>query len=93
MQNADDAEATEIKFILDSRQYSTDHLIDPKLSKFQGPALYAWNNAVFTNEDWENFGKIEDSSKEMKSLKIGKFGIGFISIFHLTGMLYSNVQC
>ena len=93
MQNADDAEATEIKFILDSRQYSTVHLIDRKLNKFQGPALYAWNNAVFTNEDWDNFGKIEDSSKEMKSLKIGKFGIGFISIFHLTGMLYSNVQC
>ena len=49
------------------------------------PALYAWNNAVFKDKDWDHFGKIEESSKENNALKIGRFGVGFLSVFHITG--------
>ena len=85
IQNADDAGASEVKFILDRHDYPTDNLIHENLSGFQGPALYAWNNAVFKDEDWEHFGKIEESSKEKDALKVGRFGVGFLSVFHITG--------
>ena len=86
IQNADDAGASEVKFVLDSQQYPHENLLHPDLSSFQGPALYAWNNAVFEDEDWEHFGKMEDSSKEKEALKVGRFGVGFLSVFHITGI-------
>ncbi|XMA11556.1 hypothetical protein WAI453_004347 [Rhynchosporium graminicola] len=35
LQNADDAGATEVKFVLDDRTYPTENLIDPKLAQFK----------------------------------------------------------
>ena len=86
IQNADDATATEVKFRLDRRQHLSSDLVNPALAPFQGPALYAWNNATFKEEDWEHYGKMEDSSKEKDALKVGRFGVGFLSVFHITGM-------
>ena len=54
---------------------------------YQGPALYAWNSAVFRDNDWTSLGKINQSSKEEDVLKVGRFGLGFQSVFHITGML------
>ena len=61
--------------------------MNPALAPVQGPALYAWNNAMFKEEDWEHYGKMEDSSKEKDALKVGRFGVGFLSVFHITGMV------
>lgn len=55
------------------------------MSMFQGPALLAYNNAEFKEEDWEHFGKMENSGKETAALKVGRFGVGFLSVFHITG--------
>ena len=85
MQNADDAGATEVKFRLDRREHSTNDLLAPGLAQFQGPALYAWNNACFEEDDWEHIGKMYDSGKEKEPLKVGRFGLGFLSVFHMTG--------
>ena len=52
---------------------------------YQGPALYAWNDAVFREKDWTSLGKINQSSKEEDVLKVGRFGLGFQSVFHITG--------
>ncbi len=90
IQNADDAEASEVKFILDSSHHPPNNLIHERLSRFQGPALFAWNNAVFKEEDWDHFGKMEESSKEKDALKVGRFGVGFLSVFHITGSLYKG---
>lgn len=85
IQNADDAGASEIKFRLDTRQNSQENLIHPNMSIFQGPSLFAYNNAVFSEKDWDHFGKMEDSSKENEATKVGRFGVGFLSVFHITG--------
>ena len=85
IQNADDAGAREVRFLIDQRQHSIDDLLDPGLSKYQGPALYAWNDAVFQKEDWKFLGKIEQSGKKKAVLKVGRFGLGFLSAFHITG--------
>ena len=87
IQNADDAGATEVKFMIDNREHSRDDL-PPKLKgldKFQGPALLSWNNAVFSEGDWESISKIYQSTKENEPMKVGRFGLGFISIYHITG--------
>ena len=56
------------------------------MSRYQGPALYAWNDAVFKRDDWKFLAKIQQSGKEKNALKIGRFGLGFLSVFHLTGI-------
>jgi sacsin len=54
----------------------------------KGPALLAYNNAQFQTDDWESIRNIEKSEKCDKPLKIGKFGLGFNSIYHITGLLF-----
>ena len=86
IQNADDASATEVEFLLDLTHHGTEFLIHPDVAKYQGPALYAWNNSVFDADDWEGIRNIGDSWKEMEVLKVGRFALGFISVYHLTGI-------
>ena len=52
----------------------------------QGPALYAYNNARFTEEDWMGIRLVSDSIKVEDPMKVGRFGLGFKSVFHMTGM-------
>ena len=84
IQNADDAEATEIKFLIDWRSHPTESLITKELKEWQGPALVAYNNATFSNEDFDNICKVGSNTKESNPFKTGRFGIGFCSTYHLT---------
>ena len=91
IQNADDAQATKVGFLIDWRDdhpKDTSDVMFENFSVYQGPALYAWNNAVFKDKDWHSLGKINQSSKEEDVLKVGRFGLGFQSVFHITGMNY-----
>ncbi|XP_034059871.1 sacsin-like [Gymnodraco acuticeps] len=84
IQNADDAKATEVVFIHDDRSYGTERLWTDELGKYQGSALYAYNNAAFTDEDWEGIQKAGRSVKCNDPNKVGRFGIGFNSVYHIT---------
>ncbi|XP_014850900.1 PREDICTED: sacsin-like, partial [Poecilia mexicana] len=84
IQNADDAHATEVIFIHDERSYGTESLWSANLGQYQGPALYAYNNAAFTEDDWERIQKAGRSGKINDPNKIGRFGIGFNSVYHIT---------
>ena len=86
IQNADDAGANEVKFLFDATCYRTDSLVCPGLALFQGPALYCHNNAEFTEEDWEGLQRLMRSNKQDNPLKVGRFGIGFNSVYHITGI-------
>lgn len=50
-----------------------------------GTALYVYNDAVFTVEDWNGIQEIARSRKRDDPLKVGRFGIGFNSVYHVTG--------
>lgn len=50
-----------------------------------GPALYVYNNASFTEEDWEGIQLAGRSFKRNDPNKVGRFGIGFNSVYHITG--------
>jgi len=84
IQNADDAKASEVQFFLDNRSLPTTYLVHPELAVLQGPSLMAYNDGVFTDSDWENIQKPMNSEKAENPYKVGKFGIGFNSVYHLT---------
>ena len=84
LQNADDAGATEVAVYYDTREHDGSNLLFPGMANSYGPALLFYNNAEFTEEDFENITKIAGETKLNKPLKIGKFGIGFCSVYHIT---------
>ena len=61
------------------------------IALLQGPALLAYNNASFTEKDWKGIRMMYYSVKEADALKVGRFGLGFKSVFHMTGM-QSNLK-
>ncbi|KAJ7131720.1 hypothetical protein C8R43DRAFT_1133662 [Mycena crocata] len=84
LQNSDDARASKQVFVLDARTHETARLVDPKLAATQGPSLLAYNDALFSDEDWDALQSIHRSSKKTDTSKIGKYGIGFRSCYHVT---------
>ena len=84
IQNADDAKATKVKFLIDWRQHSSESLFRPEMEGLQGPALYAYNNSVFSDNDFENICELEGATKKEDATKIGRFGLGFCATYHLT---------
>ncbi|XP_011609033.2 sacsin [Takifugu rubripes] len=86
IQNADDAQATEVVFIHDDRSYGTESLWTQELGQYQGPALYVYNDASFTEEDWEGIQLAGRSFKRNDPNKVGRFGIGFNSVYHITDL-------
>lgn len=86
IQNAEDAGAAVCKFLVDFRVHrdAPESLIDPDMTQCQGPCLWAYNDEKFTAEDWKNIVKVGAASKENKVEKIGKFGLGFNTVYHLT---------
>jgi len=86
LQNADDSGATEVSFLYDQRPNENlkSQLFDPGMKDWQGPALWVFNNQMFTETDLENITKLNAGTKHSQRMKIGKFGLGFNSVYHLT---------
>ena len=86
VQNADDARATVVQFYVDSRTHGTNSLVHKDLASLQGPALLSVNDAIFSDNDWKSIQKPQQSLKAEDPFKVGRFGIGFNSVYHLTGI-------
>ena len=86
IQNADDAGATELNICYDARIHDIPlkRLLYPGMAECHGPALIIHNDASFTDEDFQNIQKLAAAKKEDNPLKIGKFGVGFCSVYHIT---------
>ncbi|KAJ7380164.1 hypothetical protein OS493_010875 [Desmophyllum pertusum] len=86
VQNADDAGATEVRFLYDERTNgdAMTCLIDEGMKGCQGPALWVYNDAEFKDEDFENIVKLNEATKEHDTEKIGRFGLGFNAVYNLT---------
>jgi hypothetical protein len=62
----------------------------------QGPALYAYNDAEFRQSDWKGIRMLHDSVKVKDPMKVGRFGLGFKSVLHMTGKTssgFTGFQC
>ena len=86
IQNADDAGATEVKFLIDWRTHSSSSLFGCELQPWQGPALLAYNNAVFSDQDLEHICQLAAETKKKDPLKTGRFGVGFCATYQLTDL-------
>ena len=86
IQNADDAGATVVKICFDARKHEIQKrkIFFPDMCEAHGPALVIYNNSIFSDEDFANIQKLAGATKQTKHLKIGKFGIGFCSVYHIT---------
>uniref|UniRef100_A0A4W5NX70 Sacsin/Nov domain-containing protein n=1 Tax=Hucho hucho TaxID=62062 RepID=A0A4W5NX70_9TELE len=84
IQNADDAEATEIHFVLDKRNHSTERTFGERWHPLQGPALCVYNNQVFSEADLRGIQQLGEGGKHNIQGKTGKYGLGFNSVYHLT---------
>ena len=84
LQNADDAEATEICFIKDPRQHHDERVFEDSWKPLQGPALCVYNNKPFTVADIEGIQNLGEGSKGEDPNKTGQYGVGFNAVYHLT---------
>eukprot|EP00878_Enallax_costatus_P018109 GHUV01019053.1.p1 GENE.GHUV01019053.1~~GHUV01019053.1.p1 ORF type:complete len:1075 (+),score=289.48 GHUV01019053.1:149-3226(+) len=86
VQNADDAGAHKAAFLLDARQYGTSSLLGPGMAAWQGPALLAYNDATFSPGDIAAIARIGQDGKMAQPAAIGRFGLGFNAVYHLTDL-------
>ncbi|XP_061181059.1 sacsin-like [Saccostrea echinata] len=86
LQNADDAGASCMKILYDERQnvQARTGLIDKGMEECQGPALWFYNDAKFEDKDFQNIIKLGGGTKKLENTKIGKFGLGFCSVYNIT---------
>ncbi|XP_033749309.1 sacsin-like [Pecten maximus] len=87
IQNAEDAGASVVKIMFDGRNINHEPHSEKKKpfnKYFKGPALFFHNNAVFSEDDWRGIKMLYSSVKELDPLKVGRFGLGFKSVFHIT---------
>ncbi|KAH6903850.1 hypothetical protein BKA70DRAFT_579826 [Coprinopsis sp. MPI-PUGE-AT-0042] len=88
LQNSDDAKAPEQVFVLDCRTHLSSGGDASGIQRsLNGPALLAFNGSQFSADDWAAVSTISDSSKKTDTSKIGKFGIGLRSSYHVTDNL------
>ncbi|CAG8949651.1 hypothetical protein HYFRA_00007885 [Hymenoscyphus fraxineus] len=70
------------------REYEETHsaapLQSPCLAKFQGPALLAYNSALFTESDFVSLSQLGESLKHDDGSTTGKFGRGFNTVYNYT---------
>lgn len=102
--NAADAEATEFGVTLDITQhpFQKDHqFVEGLRGLCSHPSLIVHNNGIFTSSDWEGICSVGSGSKKESingKLKIGRFGLGALSMFYFTEVIlmlciykYANV--
>lgn len=81
VQNADDAGASELAFFVLEEGISSAHPDTHPLLK--NSALLIFNNAPLKKEDTEGITLIIKGTKQEDSTKIGRFGLGLKSLFHV----------
>lgn len=80
LQNADDAGARGASFVYMGLSHGLPKAKHPLLS---APALYIINDGPFEPHDEQNIRRFGENSKSLDTGKIGKFGLGLKSLFHL----------
>lgn len=85
--NAIDAGANQVKFLLKQqwKKPSGDNLLSDEIaSLYDGPSLIIHNDALFTESDFRGIRRLGTGGKRENRGSIGKFGLGFTTLFHFT---------
>ena len=84
LQNADDAGASTVHFVKDTRQHGVERLFDPAWKSMQGPALCIYNDRAFTETDLDAIQRLGEGRKGTDPNATGQYGVGFNCVYHLT---------
>jgi sacsin len=84
IQNADDAEADEIVFVIDEMQFSVTGLPESMHWLHTTPSLLVYNNKSFSENDIQGIQSIGASGKSKSVGKTGRFGLGFNACYNIT---------
>ena len=102
LQNADDAGASRFALYADNVYHEGyaevraveaeaiqkgHRLLDARLASWQGPGIMAFNNALFSEDDFEGICRVGASIKQSDHTKIGRYGLGFNATYHLTDVV------
>ena len=90
VQNADDAGASTLVLCLDavdSGGGGTASYPTPALGDYDGSALLVYNDATFSERDFESISSIGKSRKREDSATIGRYGLGFNVSYHFTDVV------
>ncbi|CAG8581332.1 21448_t:CDS:2 [Gigaspora rosea] len=90
LQNADDAGAHRFSIYIDERPWrENDHslLLSEEMHNWQGPAVWIYNDAKFEEKDFSSLIKLGVGGKSDDDGKIGRFGLGITTSYHLTDVL------
>jgi len=75
-----------VRFLYDERENADARtcLLDDGMKECQGAALWVYNDAVFTDADFDNITKLGAATKQSRADQIGRFGLGFNAVYNLT---------
>jgi sacsin len=86
--NACDANATKLTLLINEFFPSANEnprLLSPAMQKFSScPSLVVYNNEKFSDQDFKGICQTSIGGKEGKSNTIGQFGLGALTMFHIT---------
>ena len=85
--NACDANATKLTLLINEfcSVNETPRLLAPSMQKFSTcPSLVIYNNEKFSDQDFKGICQTSIGGKEGKSNTIGQFGLGALTMFHIT---------
>ena len=54
------------------------------MAAWQGPCLWAYNDATFAEQDFDNLCTV--GARRKKGARIGRFGVGFNSVYNVTDL-------
>ena len=84
IQNSDDAGASCVKVLFDYTSHPATKVLHKNVEEIHGPAMYLFNNAKFTERDFESILKLSSCNKLSDTEKIGRFGVGFNAVYNFT---------
>ena len=84
IQNSDDAGASCVKILFDYTTHPARTVLQENMEEIHGPAMYLFNNAKFTERDFESILKLSSCNKLSDTEKIGRFGVGFNAVYNFT---------
>ena len=95
VQNADDAKATTLTLCLDCTADGGANLAaadankfpTPELANHAGPALLVYNDAQFSERDFDSISSIGKSRKKDDGTSIGRYGLGFNVSYHFSDVV------
>jgi hypothetical protein len=86
--NACDANATKLTFLVNEfcpNPSENTRLLSPTMQKFFNcPSLVVYNDAKFSDQDFKGICQTSKGGKEGRSDTIGQFGLGALTMFHIT---------